>query len=251
MSGPRKPLYLPQPTIPKQTPIGFTPSPAIFVVEPNTPATATAAIDRQAHAWARPSPPPCRTSPTPEGITGIALSYQWTRDDGMNVTDIDGATSATYVLTDADAEHEINVKITFEDDYHNLEGPFTATATEAVVPTEVLVRNIGQSPESAGEDFDNISPTTDCSSIHHRSQLGRLRADLNRRPLPYHRQHQHSRKPHNRNAERRTAAVYQAPLSARSPTRPASAPQGCIPSPLPRQTGAPYLRPTPPTGLPS
>ena len=77
----------------------------------------------------------------------------------MNVTDIDGATSATYVLTDADAEHEINVKITFEDDYHNLEGPFTATATEAVVPTEVLVRNIGQSPESAGEDFDNLSPT--------------------------------------------------------------------------------------------
>ena len=77
----------------------------------------------------------------------------------MNVTDIDGATSATYVLTDADAEHEINVNITFEDDYHNVEGPFTATATEAVVPTEVLVRNIGQSPESAGEDFDNISPT--------------------------------------------------------------------------------------------
>ena len=95
----------------------------------------------------------------PEGVTNIDLQYQWTRDDGTDVTDISGASSATYTLTDADAEHKINVNVTFEDDEGNPEGPFTATATEAVVPTEVLVRNIGQSPESAGEDFDNISPT--------------------------------------------------------------------------------------------
>ena len=130
----------------------------IFVVEPNTPATATAAITGTPRVGETLTAALSDISDT-QGITGIALSYQWTRDDGMNVTDIDGATHGTYVLTDADAEHEINVKITFEDDYHNLEGPFTATATEAVVPTEVLVRNIGQSPESAGEDFDNISPT--------------------------------------------------------------------------------------------
>ena len=95
----------------------------------------------------------------PEGVTNIDLQYQWTRDDGTDVTDISGASSATYTLTDADAEHKINVNVTFEDDEGNPEGPFTATATEAVVPTEVLVRNIGQSPESAGEDFDNLSPT--------------------------------------------------------------------------------------------
>ena len=130
----------------------------IFVVEPNTPATATAAITGTPRVGETLTAALSNISDE-EGTTNIALSYQWTRDDGMNVTDIDGATSETYVLTDADAEHEINVKITFEDDYHNLEGPFTATATEAVVPTEVLVRNIGQSPESAGEDFDNISPT--------------------------------------------------------------------------------------------
>ena len=130
----------------------------IFVVEANNPATATAAITGTPRVGEALTASGSDIS-DPQGITGIALSYQWTRDDGMNVTDIDGATSETYVLTDADAEHEINVKITFEDDYHNLEGPFTATATEAVVPTEVLVRNIGQSPESAGEDFDNISPT--------------------------------------------------------------------------------------------
>ena len=130
----------------------------IFVVEPNTPATATAAITGTPRVGETLTAALSDISDD-EGITGIEHSYQWTRDDGMNVTDIDGATSETYVLTDADAEHEINVKITFEDDYHNLEGPFTATATEAVVPTEVLVRNIGQSPESAGEDFDNISPT--------------------------------------------------------------------------------------------
>ncbi len=130
----------------------------IFVVEANTPATATAAITGTPRVGETLTAALSNISDD-EGITGIDLSYQWTRDDGMNVTDIDGATSETYVLTDADAEHEINVKITFEDDYHNLEGPFTATATETVVPTEVLVRNIGQSPESAGEDFDNISPT--------------------------------------------------------------------------------------------
>ena len=95
----------------------------------------------------------------PEGVTNIDLQYQWTRDDGTDVTDISGASSATYTLTDADAEHKINVNVTFEDDEGNPEGPFTATATEAVVPTEVLVRNIGQSPDSAGEDFDNLSPT--------------------------------------------------------------------------------------------
>ena len=130
----------------------------IFVVEPNTPATATAAITGTPRVGETLTAALSDISDT-EPLTNIDLSYQWTRDDGMNVTDIDGATSETYVLTDADAEHEINVNITFEDDYHNVEGPFTATATEAVVPTEVLVRNIGQSPESAGEDFDNISPT--------------------------------------------------------------------------------------------
>ena len=94
-----------------------------------------------------------------EGVTNIDLQYQWTRHDGTDVTDISGASTATYTLTDADAEHKINVNVTFSDDEGNPEGPFTATSTEAVVPTEVLVRNIGQSPESAGEDFDNISPT--------------------------------------------------------------------------------------------
>ena len=130
----------------------------IFVVEPNTPATATAAITGTPRVGETLTAALSDISDT-QGATNIAPSYQWTRDDGMNVTDIDGATSETYVLTDADAEHQVNVKITFEDDFHNVEGPFTATATEAVVPTEVLVRNIGQIPESAGEDFDNLSPT--------------------------------------------------------------------------------------------
>ena len=143
---------------PATNPAPFYALSGVFVVEPNTDATATAAITGTPRV-SEMLTAALSDITDPEGITNIAPSYQWTRDDGMNVTDIDGATSETYVLTDADAEHEINVKITFEDDYHNLEGPFTATATEAVVPTEVLVRNIGQSPESAGEDFDNISPT--------------------------------------------------------------------------------------------
>ena len=157
VGAPETPLFAPT-NNPETNTNRFYALSGVFVVEANTPATATAAITGTPRVGETLTAALSDISDT-QGITGIALSYQWTRDDGMNVTDIDGATSATYVLTDADAEHEINVKITFEDDYHNLEGPFTATATEAVVPTEVLVRNIGQSPESAGEDFDNISPT--------------------------------------------------------------------------------------------
>ena len=112
----------------------------IFVVEPNTPAMATVEIDGKPRVGETLTAALSDIT-DPEGLTNIEISYQWTRFDGTDTTDIDGATSETYVLTDADAEHEINVKITFEDDYHNLEGPFTATATERVVPTEVLVRN--------------------------------------------------------------------------------------------------------------
>ena len=139
----------------------------VFVVEANTPATATAAITGTPRVGETLTAALSDIS-DPQGITGIEHSYQWTRDDGMNVTDIDGATSETYVLTDADAEHEINVNITFEDDYHNLEGPFTATATEAVVPTEVLVRNkyvaqagliVGMSNSKRAQQFTTGSET--------------------------------------------------------------------------------------------
>ena len=53
-------------------------------------------------------------------ITGIAMpgefSYQWIVVDGVTETDIDGATSSTYILTSADAGKQIKVRVSFADD---------------------------------------------------------------------------------------------------------------------------------------
>ena len=62
-----------------------------------------------------------------DGIDDVEFSYQWLADD----TDIDGATSSTYTLTDADQDKTIKVKVSFADDAEN-EETLTSVATEAV-----------------------------------------------------------------------------------------------------------------------
>ena len=89
-----------------------------------------------------------------DGITPSNYSYQWVRGD----TDISGATSSTYTLTDDDAENKIKVKVTFTDDESNAEGPLSSEATDTIVPADVLVRNTRQTRRSSGEDFDSQSP---------------------------------------------------------------------------------------------
>ena len=62
-----------------------------------------------------------------DGIDDVEFSYQWLADD----TDIDGATSSTYTMTDADQGKIIKVTVSFADDAEN-EETLTSAATAAV-----------------------------------------------------------------------------------------------------------------------
>ena len=57
-------------------------------------------------------------------------TFQWVREDagGTNAADIEGATSATYVLTAADAGSKVRVRASFTDGDGNEEGPLESAA---------------------------------------------------------------------------------------------------------------------------
>ena len=62
------------------------------------------------------------------GDAGFAWSYQWVRVDGVDETDISGATSDSYTLVDADNGKQVKVKVRFTDDGGTAEGPLTSAA---------------------------------------------------------------------------------------------------------------------------
>ena len=64
-----------------------------------------------------------------DGLTMAVFSYQWVRvASDSTETDIEGATSATYVLTDTDVGSQIKVKVSFTDDASNSVGPLASMA---------------------------------------------------------------------------------------------------------------------------
>ena len=70
-----------------------------------------------------------------DGLTNVAYSYQWVRNDGSSDTDIGNATGGTYALVDADEGQAIKVKVSFTDDAGNEESLASgATATVAARP---------------------------------------------------------------------------------------------------------------------
>ena len=64
-------------------------------------------------------------------LTNVSYSYQWIRSDGTTDTDIQGATSSTYTLSDADEGKTISVRLSFTDDAGHAE-TLTSAATTAV-----------------------------------------------------------------------------------------------------------------------
>ena len=52
----------------------------------------------------------------PNGLTGVAFSYQWLREQEGIETEIGGGTDSEYTLTNADAGQNIKVRVTFSDD---------------------------------------------------------------------------------------------------------------------------------------
>ena len=49
------------------------------------------------------------------GLERVKLRYQWTRGDGVDRTDIEGATGEYYTVTEADVAKNIRVRVTFVD----------------------------------------------------------------------------------------------------------------------------------------
>ncbi len=72
-----------------------------------------------------------------DGLTQVAYTYQWIRNDGTNDANIPGATNASYVLTSADLGKTVKVRVSFVDDNGNNE----AATSNATAPITVAVNN--------------------------------------------------------------------------------------------------------------
>ena len=104
---------------------------AAVAAGPNTPATGEPTVSGM--AWVGET--------LTAGISGIAdedgldnatYSYQWLATDGTSDSDIEGATEATYTLTDSDVSKTIKVRVSFSDDLGNPE-TLTSAVTDAVL----------------------------------------------------------------------------------------------------------------------
>ncbi|MDE0383304.1 MAG: SwmB domain-containing protein, partial [Defluviicoccus sp.] len=80
-----------------------------------------------------------------------AFTWQWVRVDGMTETDIDGETSDTYTVTDADLGKMIKVKASFSDNAGNSEGPLASAATPSVDPTPSLTASFHPPQQTVDE----------------------------------------------------------------------------------------------------
>ena len=76
------------------------------------------------------------------GVANATFRYQWVADD----TEISGATTSTYTVTNADAGKVIKVTITFTDDAGNEES--VSSAATAAVTQPPLTATIHDAPES-------------------------------------------------------------------------------------------------------
>ena len=68
-----------------------------------------------------------------DGLDNVSYTYQWIRNGGNTDTDIQNATSATYMVSDDDAGKTIGVRVSFIDDRGNTE-TLTSAAMIAVQP---------------------------------------------------------------------------------------------------------------------
>ena len=104
---------------------GFAKLPADPVTQPVI--TGTAAVTETLTA-------DISTITDPDGVTRATFTYQWMRGDGHDFTEINGATSQTYVLTDDDVGKFIRLRVTFTDDAGNNEVVFSKATLMVVGP---------------------------------------------------------------------------------------------------------------------
>ena len=97
-----------------------------------------------------------------DGLDDVSYSYRWIRNDGTDDSDISGATSSTYTLTDDDEGQTIKVKVSFTDDADNdEERTSAATGTVAARPNRAATG----APTISGTPTVGQTLTADTSGI--------------------------------------------------------------------------------------
>ena len=71
------------------------------------------------------------------GLTNVVFSHHWLRNSDDTNTDVSGATAKTYVLSNADLEHSIKVRVSFTDD-----DGYTETVTNKATAVVVTPPNV-------------------------------------------------------------------------------------------------------------
>ncbi|MDE0693618.1 MAG: SwmB domain-containing protein, partial [Gammaproteobacteria bacterium] len=111
----------------------------------------------------------------PDGLTGAtsaSFRYQWVRIDGATRTDISGATTSAYTLTDDDVGKRVRVRVSFEDDDRNLETRVSAAFPEGTVAaaspafrasSDLLTATLTAQDLTGALGCENTSPGNFCS----------------------------------------------------------------------------------------
>ena len=95
-----------------------------------------------------------------DGMTSAVFAYQWVRHDLTSATDtdIEGATTSTYTLVDADAGKALKVRVSFTDDAGNAE---TLTSNAVVAsPPVVVPEPMTATTHDAPESHDGVTAFT-------------------------------------------------------------------------------------------
>ncbi|MDX2422795.1 MAG: DUF4347 domain-containing protein [Amphritea sp.] len=99
----------------------------------------------------------------PDGLSNNSFTYQWQRSaDGVNWSDLAGATNATYTLDDTDVGQYLRVAVSITDDQGFAEGPLVSSATDAISAINDPIAGLPLINGSATEDQ---TLTVDISSI--------------------------------------------------------------------------------------
>ena len=114
---------------------------------PNSPATGAPTISGTAQVGETLTANTSGIADT-DGLTNVAYSYQWVRNDGTSDTDIADATASTYTLVAANEGKTIKVKASFTDD-----------ASHAESVTSVATTTVAARPNSAATGVPTISGT--------------------------------------------------------------------------------------------
>ena len=136
------------------------------LAQPNSPATGAPAIIGTAQVGETLTADPSGIA-DPDGLTDVAFTYQWIRNDGIADTDISGATGETYTPVSGDQGKSIKVRVSFTDDAGNRES-LTSLATQAVVSVDVEPSEEGicDRTEKVQEAIlAKLSEVTDCADV--------------------------------------------------------------------------------------